>query len=53
MADVESGAYEGAFVSNSHGVAAVGAIDSHRLPVDAGLLGTLARLFDDAPWDPV
>jgi branched-subunit amino acid aminotransferase/4-amino-4-deoxychorismate lyase len=53
LADVESGSYGGAFVSNSHAVTPVGAIDGVRLPVDAELLGTLARLFEDAPWDPV
>jgi branched-subunit amino acid aminotransferase/4-amino-4-deoxychorismate lyase len=51
VADVAS--YDGAFVSNSHGVAAVSGLDDLALRVDAELLGTVARLFEDAPWDAV
>jgi branched-subunit amino acid aminotransferase/4-amino-4-deoxychorismate lyase len=51
VADV--GSYDGAFVSNSHGVAAVSGIDDLALPVDAELVRTVTRLFEDAPWDAV
>lgn len=49
----DAASYDGAFVSNSHGVAAVSGIDDLALPVVGELAGTVARLFEDTPWDAV
>lgn len=43
----------GAFVTNSHGVAAVDRVDDTRIPVDRGLLKTLVELYESVPWDPI
>jgi branched-subunit amino acid aminotransferase/4-amino-4-deoxychorismate lyase len=51
LADV--GAFDGAFVTNAHGLATVAGIDDVRLPTDLGLLGTAADLLAAAPYDPI
>jgi branched-subunit amino acid aminotransferase/4-amino-4-deoxychorismate lyase len=43
--------FDGAFVTNSRGIAAVGRIDELDVPVDAPLLAKVLSLFDAAPWD--
>ncbi|MEU8780288.1 aminotransferase class IV [Streptomyces sp. NPDC048637] len=45
--------FEGAFVSNSQGVAAVSAIDGTRFPADAELVRTVRSLYRAAPWDEI
>ena len=51
VADV--GSFDGAFISNSRGVASVGRIDETVLATDAELVSMVMRLFDVAPWDPI
>jgi branched-subunit amino acid aminotransferase/4-amino-4-deoxychorismate lyase len=51
VADLAS--FGGAFVTNSHGMAAVARIDKLSLPTDAGLLNTAAKLLAAAPYDPI
>ncbi|GHH33568.1 aminotransferase class IV [Streptomyces candidus] len=46
-------AYRAAFVTNSHGIAAVHRIGDTEFPVDAELLKTLTEVHDSAPWDAV
>lgn len=47
------GSFDGAFVTNSWGVAAVGAIDDVELPVDEAFGRTLAAAYESVPWDPI
>ncbi len=49
----EVGSFDGAFITNSRGIAQVGRIDDTRLPTDGELVSSVTRLFDAAPWDPV
>jgi branched-subunit amino acid aminotransferase/4-amino-4-deoxychorismate lyase len=51
LADVSS--FAAAFVTNSHGVAAVGRIDDIEIPVDAGLLKTVVDVYESVGWDPI
>jgi Branched-chain amino acid aminotransferase/4-amino-4-deoxychorismate lyase len=51
VADIES--FDGAFISNSRGIAPVGRIDETVVPTDGELVSTVIRLFDAAPWDPI
>lgn len=46
-------AFDGAFVTNSWGVAAVGRIDELDMPLTAPLLGTVLELMAQAPWDVI
>ncbi|WP_371477421.1 aminotransferase class IV [Kitasatospora sp. NBC_00315] len=46
-------AFDGAFVTNTRGFAAVGRIDRLDLPLDAQLLATARRLYDEAPRDAI
>ncbi|MFF9782924.1 Branched-chain amino acid aminotransferase/4-amino-4-deoxychorismate lyase [Streptomyces sp. SceaMP-e96] len=45
--------FEGAFVSNSQGIAAVSAIDDMRYPADTELVRTVRSLYHAAPWDEI
>jgi branched-subunit amino acid aminotransferase/4-amino-4-deoxychorismate lyase len=45
--------FDGAFVTNSHGMATVARIDDLRLPTDAELMRTAMRLLAAAPYDPI
>ena len=45
--------FDGAFVTNSHGMATVARIDDLTLPTDADLMRTAAELFAAAPYDPI
>jgi branched-subunit amino acid aminotransferase/4-amino-4-deoxychorismate lyase len=47
------GSFDGAFVTNSWGVATVGAIDDLELPVDEAFGRTLAAAYESEPWDPI
>ena len=51
VADLPS--FDGAFVTNSHGLASVARIDDYTLPTEATLLRTVAALLADAPSDPI
>jgi branched-subunit amino acid aminotransferase/4-amino-4-deoxychorismate lyase len=51
LADIAS--FDGAFITNSRGIAPVGRIDETILPADAQLVSTVMSLFDAAPWDPI
>ncbi|WP_328912575.1 MULTISPECIES: aminotransferase class IV [unclassified Streptomyces] len=51
LADV--GTYDGAFVVNSRGTATVSRIDDTPVPMDAELLGRVAKLYESAPWDEI
>jgi branched-subunit amino acid aminotransferase/4-amino-4-deoxychorismate lyase len=51
LSDVAS--FDGALVTNSHGVSRVARIDDLTLPTDAELLRTAERLLDGAPYDPI
>ncbi|MFC9327077.1 aminotransferase class IV [Kitasatospora sp. NPDC057015] len=51
LSDVAS--FDGAFLTNSRGFAAVGRIDAVDLPLDAPLLATARRLHSEAPWDEI
>lgn len=43
--------FDGSFVTNSRGAAAVGRIDERDIPVDAPFLAKVLGLFEAAPWD--
>jgi len=45
------GAFTAAFVTNSHGVAAVGQIDEVILPVDAALMRSVTEAYESTSWD--
>jgi branched-subunit amino acid aminotransferase/4-amino-4-deoxychorismate lyase len=49
LRDVPS--YAAAFVTNSHGVAAVERIDDVAVPVRPELMKTLVDIYDSTPWD--
>jgi hypothetical protein len=49
--DVSS--FAAAFVTNARGIAAVGKVDDHAVPVGAGLMNTLADAYESAGWDPL
>ena len=51
VADLAS--LDGAFVTNSHGMATVARIDDRSLPTDAGLMRTAKELLAAAPYDPI
>ena len=44
-------AFEGVFLTNSRGIAAVERVDDVSLPVATGFLKTLVDIYDSAPWD--
>jgi branched-subunit amino acid aminotransferase/4-amino-4-deoxychorismate lyase len=45
--------FDGAFVTNSHGMAMVARIDDLALPMDAEPMRRAAALLAAAPWDPI
>jgi branched-subunit amino acid aminotransferase/4-amino-4-deoxychorismate lyase len=45
--------FDGAFVTNSRGVAAVRRIDELDLPTEAPLLARVHDLYAQAPWDVI
>jgi branched-subunit amino acid aminotransferase/4-amino-4-deoxychorismate lyase len=45
--------FDGAFVSNSHGLRAVTHVDDLALPVDAALLAMLVAAYDSVAWDGI
>lgn len=45
--------FDGAFVSNAHGVRAVTRIDDRDLPVDADAMAMLAATYDAVRWDDI
>jgi branched-subunit amino acid aminotransferase/4-amino-4-deoxychorismate lyase len=47
------GAFTGAFVTNSHGMAAVARIDDRALPTNSGLMRSATELVRVAPLDPI
>jgi len=47
------GSFAGAFVTNSHGIAPVGQVDEHTLPVDGALMQALTQAYESAGWDRV
>lgn len=47
------GSLAGAFVTNSWGVATVGAIDDVGVSVDEAFGRTLAAAYESVPWDPI
>jgi branched-subunit amino acid aminotransferase/4-amino-4-deoxychorismate lyase len=49
--DVSS--FAAVFVTNARGIAPVGQIDDHALPVDAELMKTLTDAYQSAGWDPI
>jgi branched-subunit amino acid aminotransferase/4-amino-4-deoxychorismate lyase len=51
VADLAS--WDGAFVTNSHGIATVSRIDDLSLPTDARLMRIAKQLLADAPYDPI
>ncbi len=51
MPDVSS--FAAVFVTNARGIAPVGQIDDHALPVDAELMKTLTDAYQSAGWDPI
>ena len=51
LADLAS--FDGAFLTNAHGMAAVACIDDVSLPTDSRLMRTAAKLLAAAPCDPI
>jgi branched-subunit amino acid aminotransferase/4-amino-4-deoxychorismate lyase len=49
LADLPS--FAAAFVTNARGIAPVGSVDDVALPVDPGLMKTLAGVYAAVPWD--
>lgn len=45
--------FDGAFLSNSHGVAAVHRIDDTPLPIDAARMKEVVDAYESAPWEPI
>jgi branched-subunit amino acid aminotransferase/4-amino-4-deoxychorismate lyase len=45
--------FAGAFVTNARGIAAVGQIDGHVLPVDGKMMTMLTEAYQSAGWDPI
>ncbi|OSY39945.1 class IV aminotransferase [Streptomyces platensis] len=50
---VDLASFDGAFVCNSQGVAAVSAIDNTRYSADTELVRTVRSLYGAAPWDEI
>jgi branched-subunit amino acid aminotransferase/4-amino-4-deoxychorismate lyase len=49
LSDLDS--FDGAFLSNSHGIVAVGQIDSHRFGESFARTQTLIEMYDAVAWD--
>jgi branched-subunit amino acid aminotransferase/4-amino-4-deoxychorismate lyase len=51
LADLDG--YDGAFVTNSRGVAPVGRIDGHAFAVDDALIARVRGAYESVPWDEI
>ncbi|MEC4019358.1 aminotransferase class IV family protein [Streptomyces sp. H27-D2] len=49
----ELASFDGAFVTNSRGIAPVGRIDDQILPADVELVGTVTRILASAAWEAI
>jgi branched-subunit amino acid aminotransferase/4-amino-4-deoxychorismate lyase len=47
------GSFAAAFVTNSWGIAVVGAIDDVEMPIDDEFALTVAAAYESVPWDPI
>jgi branched-subunit amino acid aminotransferase/4-amino-4-deoxychorismate lyase len=47
------GSFDGAFVTNSHGIAPVGQVDDLTLPVDGALMSAVTQAYESAGWDQI
>jgi branched-subunit amino acid aminotransferase/4-amino-4-deoxychorismate lyase len=47
------GAFAGAFVTNSHGIAPVGQVDDLTLPVDDALMSAVTQAYESSAWDQI
>jgi hypothetical protein len=47
------GSFEGAFLSNSRGIAAVSHVDDARLPTPSERMKTIADAYAAVPWDTI
>jgi branched-subunit amino acid aminotransferase/4-amino-4-deoxychorismate lyase len=47
------GSFDGAFITNSRGIAPVGRVDDIIVPTDAPFVSSLVQMFGAAPWDPI
>ncbi len=47
------GSFAAAFMTNSHGVAAVTEVDGRTLAVDAAFIGMLKDRYESVPWDEI
>lgn len=45
--------FEGAFITNARGVAAVSGVDNRTLPVSSERLKTVAEAYASVPWEPI
>jgi hypothetical protein len=45
--------FEGAFLSNARGVAAVSQVDDVRLPLPSGRIEAVADAYAAVPWDAI
>jgi branched-subunit amino acid aminotransferase/4-amino-4-deoxychorismate lyase len=45
--------FDGAFLTNSRGLAVISEIDGAPVPTDAELLSRLGELYESAPWDEI
>jgi branched-subunit amino acid aminotransferase/4-amino-4-deoxychorismate lyase len=46
-------AFDGTFITNARGIAAVGEIDGKPVPVNVGMMEELARVYASAGWDRI
>lgn len=51
LSDIAS--FDGAFLSNARGIAAVSHIDDDELPMPAGWMRELIDAYASVPWDPI
>lgn len=51
LADVPG--YDAALVTNARGIAPVGTIDEHAIPVNIGLMAKLDKAYDSVTWDRI
>jgi branched-subunit amino acid aminotransferase/4-amino-4-deoxychorismate lyase len=47
------GSFSAVFLTNSLGISPVGLVDDQVVPTDAGIMTTLAGLYQSIPWDPI
>lgn len=51
VSDLDS--FGAVFLTNSLGISPVGLVDNHALPAGAGIMKTLAGIYQRIPWDPI